>query len=96
MSLANPYWTIWWVTIGLGYITYSIAFGLPGLLAFFAGHILADLIWYSAVSWSFSHGKRFLNNTAYKSIMGVCGAALTFFALWFGRVGISSLRSYFG
>jgi threonine/homoserine/homoserine lactone efflux protein len=93
MSLANPYWTLWWVTIGLGYITYSITYGVPGLLAFFCGHILADLAWYSAVSWSFSRGKRFLNNTAYRSIMAVCGGALAFFALVFARTGILALRS---
>lgn len=27
MSLANPYWIIWWATVGLGYIFYSRQFG---------------------------------------------------------------------
>ncbi len=29
-SLANPYWTIWWVTIGLGLLTKAYALGIAG------------------------------------------------------------------
>ena len=36
MSLANPYWTIWWVTIGLGYIMQSSRIGNWGVLSFFS------------------------------------------------------------
>jgi len=32
MSLANPYWIIWWATIGLGYILYSFKLGLLGVV----------------------------------------------------------------
>ncbi|MCX5848192.1 MAG: LysE family transporter, partial [Deltaproteobacteria bacterium] len=39
MSVANPYWIIWWATIGLGYIIYSWQFGFWGIAFFFAGHI---------------------------------------------------------
>lgn len=50
-SLANPYWTIWWASIGLGYIMQSVKFGILGVASFFAGHILADLAWYAMVSF---------------------------------------------
>ena len=43
MSVANPYWTIWWATIGLGYILHCMRFGAWGIFFFFVGHILADL-----------------------------------------------------
>ena len=62
MSVANPYWIIWWATIGLGYILYSWQFGLWGIAFFFAGHILADLGWYSLVSAAVAGGRNFLTD----------------------------------
>ncbi len=88
MSLANPYWTIWWATIGLAYLSACRHLGLAGVVAFFTGHIMGDLVWYAAVSWSFTHGRRFLSDTAYKTIMAICGAALVFFAVWFASQGL--------
>ena len=87
MSIANPYWTIWWATIGLGYIIHSQAFGIIGVLLFFVGHILADLVWYSAVSFSISKGKSFLSVPVYRGIIGICACFLVVFAVYFGYSG---------
>ncbi len=93
MSLANPYWTIWWATIGIGYIVYSMKFGPAGVAAFFAGHISADLAWYSAVSLAISKGRGFMRDNAYKTIVAVCAVALVVFGLWFGALGVQKLVS---
>ncbi len=58
VSLANPYWIIWWATIGMGYLMSAIKSGIAGVGAFFIGHILADLAWYSLVSFGISKGKK--------------------------------------
>ncbi len=91
MSLVNPYWVIWWAAIGLGYVTYSMTFGLQGLLCFFTGHILADLTWYTFVSFSIAKGKQFMTDAMYKIIIGICATALTGFAIWFAYSGISKI-----
>jgi threonine/homoserine/homoserine lactone efflux protein len=83
MSLANPYWTIWWITIGLGYILQSRQFGLPGIAFFYAGHILADLLWYSAVSAAVAQGRHLLSDRLYRALTAACAAFLVFFALYF-------------
>ena len=68
LSLANPYWTIWWATIGLGYIMHSVKFGIVGVVAFFIGHILADLAWYTLISLSVAKGRAFFSDTIFNSL----------------------------
>jgi len=93
MSLANPYWIIWWATIGLGYIVYAMRFGAVGVIAFFVGHISADFAWYSVVSLAISKGRSFLSDRLYKGIIAVCASALVVFSVWFGFMGIQKLVS---
>lgn len=82
-SISNPYWVIWWVTIGLGYLLSSLKFGTPGVIAFFSGHIFADLLWYSMISYSVSRGRQFLRQTGYRYILSLCGFFLVLFGGWF-------------
>jgi threonine/homoserine/homoserine lactone efflux protein len=91
LSLANPYWTIWWVSIGLGYITHSMKLGLFGVAAFFSGHILADLAWYSFVSMAVCKGKRFMSDRFYRGLIGACAVFLIVFAGLFGYAGVQRL-----
>ena len=45
-SLGNPYWLLWWITIGVSFITQAKSLLLLGILSFYTGHILADYTWY--------------------------------------------------
>lgn len=83
ISVANPYWIIWWVTIGLAYVNRALHYKALGLTAFFLGHILADLAWYTFVSFTFSRGGKFLGEKAYQVILLVCGLFLAAFGLFF-------------
>ncbi len=87
-SLANPYWIIWWATIGLGYVIISMKFGFIGVAVFFTGHILADLLWYSTVSLFVSRGRKYISDKIYRIIIGICAVILISFALYFGISGI--------
>lgn len=82
-SISNPYWTLWWVTIGLGYLISSLKFGIIGVIVFFIGHIIADLGWYSLISLTVSKGKRIIGDKGYKVLLYSCGAFLIFFGAWF-------------
>jgi threonine/homoserine/homoserine lactone efflux protein len=93
LSLANPYWFIWWATIGLGYILYAMKFGAAGVIVFFVGHISADLAWYSMVSFTISRGRSFFSERLYRGIIAVCAFALMAFSGWFGFMGIEKLLS---
>jgi len=91
MSLANPYWIIWWATIGLGYIMHSVKFGIVGIIAFFVGHILADLAWYALISFSVAKGRSFFTDTIYRRLIAGCACFLVLFAGYFFYSGIEKL-----
>jgi threonine/homoserine/homoserine lactone efflux protein len=88
MSLANPYWIIWWATIGLGYVLHSQKLGVVGIVIFFVGHVLGDLVWYSAISVAVGKGRKFFGNKTYRILVGTCAAFLSVFALWLVYDGI--------
>lgn len=76
LSVSNPYWIIWWVTIGMGFVTQSLQYGLIGLICFYCGHILSDLAWFSFVSFSVSAGRRLCPPMAYRILFILCGTIL--------------------
>ncbi|OQY32908.1 MAG: lysine transporter LysE [Spirochaetaceae bacterium 4572_59] len=90
LSLANPYWIIWWATIGLGYVLSSRDKGIAGVGAFYFGHILADLIWYSFVSVGVHRGKKILPLKVYRGMIAVCALFLTAYA---GYLFVNGIRT---
>ena len=82
MSLVNPYWIIWWATIGLGYPIYAQKFGIIGIILFFIGHITGDFIWYSAISTAVSKGRKLFTDKVYRILIGVCALFLLAFSVY--------------
>ena len=82
MSLANPYWIIWWATIGLRHIISSMKYGMTGIIVSFIGHILGDLVWYSSISFAIDKGRNLVTDNVYKILVASCTASLAAFALW--------------
>lgn len=88
VSVSNPYWTLWWATVGLGYITLSLQKGTLGLASFFTGHILADLVWYSLISAAVAGGRKFMSDRVYSGIIAACGIFLLGLGGYFLYYGI--------
>jgi threonine/homoserine/homoserine lactone efflux protein len=91
LSIANPYWIVWWATIGFGYVIYSWSFGIAGLIFFFTGHILADFVWYSAVSAAVGKGRHLFTDGFYRWVMGTCAVVLILFACYFFYAGVQKI-----
>jgi threonine/homoserine/homoserine lactone efflux protein len=91
VSLSNPYWTIWWATIGLAYILQAQMFGITGVIVFFIGHILADFAWYSFISLTVGSGRKMLTPIIYRGVVVVCALFLVGFAAWFLVGGIRGI-----
>lgn len=84
VSLSNPYWWVWWVTIGAAFLVrYDVTFrSWPALIAFFVGHELGDLGWFLAVSSTLSLGKNRIPRSVVGGIRAFCGVAIIGFALF--------------
>lgn len=88
VSLSNPYWTIWWATVGVGFVLKSLRYKFLGLTFFYGGHILADLLWYSLISLAVVTGKRFLSDRVYRDLLFFCGLFLIAVAVFFAYSGV--------
>ena len=83
-SVSNPYFFIWWGTIGLAFMFKGLALaGIIGLLAFSIGHWLADLSWFSVISFASSRGSKLMNDKTYKVVMVICGVFLVLLGAYF-------------
>ena len=81
LSVLNPFFLIWWFTIGIVLITESIAiWGILGILILFIFHIWMDYVWLFAIAGFASKAKNILSNRNYKVLI----------------IGLSVLLIYFG
>lgn len=82
-SASNPYFWMWWFTAGSALVLHGFEIGILAAVLFVIGHWLADLGWYSAVSTSFSRGKKLISARKHEGIMRMCGIFLILFGTWF-------------
>jgi threonine/homoserine/homoserine lactone efflux protein len=92
VSISNPYWVLWWATVGASYVALSLGRGSLGLGSFYIGHILSDLSWYSLVALLIARGKALLSQPIYRLILLVCGLFLMSLSIYFVYSGIRFLR----
>ena len=92
VSISNPYWVVWWATVGASYVTMSLERGSLGLGSFYFGHILSDVSWYSLVAFLVTKGRALLNTSLYRLILLVCGLFLIALSVYFIYSGINFLR----
>jgi threonine/homoserine/homoserine lactone efflux protein len=86
VSLSNPYWEFWWAVIGLGFlISYDVSFANPlGILLFFLGHELGDIVWYLPISTIVHLGKKKLNPRLYRYVLIICSLFMIIFGVYLG------------
>jgi threonine/homoserine/homoserine lactone efflux protein len=92
VSVSNPYWTLWWVTIGVKLAADGLAIGPIGVAAFFVGHQLADVMWYGAVVTAVHSGRRLLSQRIYRSLIGGCAVFLLVLGARFLLGGLGVVR----
>ncbi len=80
---ANPYFLGWWATVGSGQIAHMAPRTSGEYLAFYLGHELSDVVWYTAVGLLVVGGRHLLHGAWYNWLVGICGALIVLLALAF-------------
>ena len=88
-SVANPYFWVWWLSIGSAMVIAGLEGGLILGAAFLVGHWVADITWYTVVSVTIHRGRSLLSDTWYRAITALCGVFLVVFGMWFFSVAIT-------
>jgi len=90
-TLTNPYWFVWWGTVGAFYVLQTWKQGLFILASFFIGHIMADLFWMTLMAFAGVTGRRFLSDKFYRGLVITLGFFLIGMAGYFLYSGIRFL-----
>jgi threonine/homoserine/homoserine lactone efflux protein len=92
VSAANPYFTGWWATIGMGQLA-QLAPRTPfEYLVFYLSHEGADFVWYGFVGILLITGRRIFTDWMYQGLILFCGIAILALAFWFLVSGIRLWR----
>ncbi len=83
LTASNPYFLIWWATVGLRLAEDAKGFGIWAFAIFAVTHWSVDLIWLQSLSFVTFKGSVLLGRKGFKVILAFCGAALLGFGLWF-------------
>jgi len=76
-TLGNPYWWVWWLTFGVGFLALH-----PSFTAFYLGHIGADIVWLGLLAVAVTRGANVLGHH-YKKVVQASGLAMMLFGLYF-------------
>jgi threonine/homoserine/homoserine lactone efflux protein len=82
-TAGNPYFLLWWATIGAFLVMNASVFGPAGFLLFAVIHWSCDLVWNVFISLTVFKSRRFWTKRVYETVFGFCFAILAGFGAWF-------------
>ncbi|MCV0431659.1 LysE family transporter [Nitrosopumilus sp.] len=84
LSAFNPFFIIWWLTIGLKLISDAmLIWAFSGILIVFFLHIWMDFVWLGGTSFLISKSSQILSNRNYKMLMFGLSLVLIYFGISF-------------
>lgn len=92
-TAGNPYWLLWWLTVGASYFVLFSRFGWPALIAlFYVGHTALDLAWNCFLALVIGAGRGCIAPGVYRGVLGVCGVFVMAMSVYFLVSGVGFLR----
>ena len=80
LSISNPYFLIWWSTVGAMLLSGAYQFGLIGVIIFMFVHLGCDFLWYIFLSSLTFKGGQFFGQRLQQALFVICGLFLLFFS----------------
>ncbi len=80
LSISNPYFLIWWTTVGAMLLSGAYQFGLIGVILFMLIHLSCDFLWYIFLSSLTFKGGQFFGQRLQQVLFAICGLFLLFFS----------------
>jgi threonine/homoserine/homoserine lactone efflux protein len=90
-TVGNPFWYLWWIGVGGGYVLSTQEQGMTGVAAFYLGHIAADYAWNTLTASVAATGRSWLSDRVYQVLLLVCGLFLAYTGLRFVVAGVGML-----
>lgn len=81
LTAGNPFFLIWWATVGLALTLQARSLGWIAFMTFAFVHWLCDLVWLEALSLASHKGAQLVSPKAQRGILGVCAIALVVLGL---------------
>ena len=87
----NPFFLLWWATIGSMLVMKFLVFGITGLIVFIIVHWLCDLLWLSFISVLIYRTHSLWGRKLQEGVFIACSLLLGGFGIWFMVSGIQSV-----
>ncbi len=94
LSATNPYFLLWWATIGLALATTAANLGIWAFALFAIVHWLCDFVWLCALSWASFKGSTLLGPRVKWLVLSICAAAMLVFGLCFVYRAVMTLTQH--
>jgi threonine/homoserine/homoserine lactone efflux protein len=92
LSALNPFFLVWWFTVGLKLIADSATFGLAaGIVILFTLHIWMDYMWLAGTAYLASKGSSVIKSNYYPLLLLGLAAVLLYYGVYFMLTGIGAL-----
>lgn len=90
-TASNPYYFLWWATLGAALTLNALELGLAVLVVFAVLHWSIDFGWDVFLSYTVHTSRAFWNDRTFIAVFAFCGGVMVLFGIWFGATGVQLL-----
>lgn len=82
-TISNPYFILWWASVGASLIILGLNFGIIGIVGLILVHESCDLGWDYLVAYASFKSRNLWTERRKAYILGICGLLLCLFGIYF-------------